>query len=134
MIDALLKHKAVVRVTLECQYGLIHELDSRFVLSEEELIDLKTIGKNHGMYKENDELLRIMIQQTDVSKQEEFLSALRETNQRHIANYLVNDGCKFIIILYQKIMRIMCKLCFLRLQASEVRTLHLIAKLKKLGE
>ena len=86
------------------------------------------------MYKENDELLRIMIQQKDVSKQEEFLLALRETNQRHLANYLINDECKFIIILDHKIMRIMGKLCFLRLQASEVKTLHLITKLKKLGK
>ena len=97
-MDALIKHKAVMRLTLECQYGLIDELDSRFVLSEEELIDLSIIRKNHGMYRENDELLRIMIQQADVSKHEEFLLALRETNQRHLANYIVNNGSKFIII------------------------------------
>jgi len=100
MVETLRKHKAVLRLSLECQFGLIDELDSRFVLSDEELMDISSTGKNKGIFKENDELLRIMMLQTDVTKHDDFLSALIATSQQHLATYIINDGCKFRAIVY----------------------------------
>ena len=65
-----------MRQTLECQFGLMGELDSRFVLSEAEVVIICRIGRNRGMFEENDKLLRIMMQHTDVEKHELFLQAL----------------------------------------------------------
>jgi len=66
----LKKHRAVLRSTLECQFGLLDELDSRCILSTEQLHNIKAGGT---MFEQNDKLLDAVAQQTDVEYFTEFL-------------------------------------------------------------
>ena len=95
MRDALKNHKAILSSLLECHYGLFVELSSKLVLTDREIAAI--IRRNHTMYEENDELLQVMIQQNDLKKHEEFLLALKATNQEHIAIYIIKDGSKLIV-------------------------------------
>ena len=97
MRDTLRNHKAVLMSLLECEYGLLRELGRRFVLTDEEITAFKTIERYRGMYEENDKLLQVIIQQKDVEELEKFLLALKDTNQKHLANYIINNGSKLVV-------------------------------------
>jgi len=99
---SITKHKALLRSMLECQYGLLDELYSRCVLTDEQL-DL--IKSKVPTYEKNDLLLREISKETKVFKLNEFLSALNATHQSHLSTYIVNNGSK---ILRNEIIIVLC--------------------------
>jgi len=76
---------------LECQYGLLDELESRCVLTDEQ-VDL--IKSKVPSYEKNDILLREISKKKRVLNFNEFLSALEATHQSHLATYIVSNGSK----------------------------------------
>jgi len=96
ILASITKHKALLRSMLECEYGQLDELESRGVLTDEQLDLMK---HKRETYKKNDILLREISKETDVLKLNEFLSALEDTHQSHLVTYIVNNGSKIIIMI-----------------------------------
>jgi len=92
---SITKHRAFLRSMLECQYGLLDELESRCVLTDEQ-VDL--IKSKVPRYEKNDILLNEISKETEVFKLNEFLLALEVTHQSHLATYIVNNGGKYFTI------------------------------------
>jgi len=88
---SLTKHSTLLRSKLECQYGLLDEVYSRCVLSEEQF-DL--IRSKVATFEKNDILLKAIVKETNVFKLNEFLSALEATHQSHLAMYIINNESK----------------------------------------
>jgi len=82
------KHVAILRIEIECQYGLLRELNRREILSEKQLAYINTA--NQMSYEQNDRLLQTMIQQNDETIRN-FMSALRATHQSHLVRYIEYD-------------------------------------------
>jgi len=76
---------------LECQYGLLDELESRCVFTDEQ-VDL--IKSKVPTYEKNDILLKEISKETELIKLNEFLLALKVTRQSHLVMYIVNNGGK----------------------------------------
>jgi len=68
---------------------LLDCLLSNAVLSKEEVDEVKS---RSTIWRKNERLLDQIIEQDD---EEEFVNALRTTNQQHLANYIIYDGGKF---------------------------------------
>jgi len=81
---------------LECQYGLLDDLHSRWVLTDEQVARLKSKRELHSTYEKNDMLLNVISKETEVFKLNEFLSALEVTRQSHLATSIVNNGSKIV--------------------------------------
>ena len=79
-----------MRIYLECQYGLMHQIVTLHILSEEQRENVMEYKRNR--FKQNDKLLNLLCQQVEVEPYENFLVALRCTNQEHLAEYIVHNG------------------------------------------
>ena len=84
---ALKNHRSLLKSNLECQYGLLDELEGRQVLTDEQVADVKR--PQHNAFEQNDKLLSLMRQYPQTTKQGEFLGALRTTNQAHLTAYFI---------------------------------------------
>lgn len=62
---------------------------AKTILCKEEVDEVKC---RSNIFKKNQRLLDYIIEKDE---DEEFVNALRDTDQRHLANYLLNDGGKF---------------------------------------
>jgi len=89
------RHHEKLRSTLECQYGLLDELYTRCVLTDEQFEMIIGLQAAAGaiMYQQNGELLRL-IGHMDMSTLNDLFSALEETSQSHIVTYIINNGRK----------------------------------------
>ena len=81
----------MLRTRLECQYGLMDLLMSKRVLLDHQLSKVKELQSN--LFEQNDKLIEMLLLQKDFKRYEDFLSALTQTNQSHLANYIIyNEG------------------------------------------
>ena len=74
---------------LECQYGLMDLLMSKHVLLDYQLSKLKALQSN--FIEQNDNLIEMLCLQEDVQPYADFLSALTETSQSHLAKYITHN-------------------------------------------
>ena len=74
---------------LECQYGLIDLLMSKHVLLDYQLSKVKALQSN--LLEQNDKLIEMLCLQEDFQPYADFLSALTQTNQSHLAKYNTSD-------------------------------------------
>ena len=91
----LKRHREHLLSTLECQYGLLDELYSRCLLSDQQL---ESIKRKKDMYKQNSALLQVL-DEMDMSDLNEFFSALKATCQSHLVTYIINNGRMYNTIL-----------------------------------
>jgi len=77
MKASLKTHRSVLRSTLKGQYGLLAELDSNWLLSDEQLDDIKTERTMFTFQASEDKLLGAIVQLTGVTKFDEVLKAVR---------------------------------------------------------
>ena len=95
MIQArLMRHREVLLSSLECQYGLLEKLYSRYLLSDQQF---QLIKRKKDIYKQNSALLQV-IGDMDMSDINKFISALNATCQNHLAAYIINNGRMFCSI------------------------------------
>jgi len=92
--DSITKHRAVLSSILECQYGLLDELESSCVLTDQQVALIKSTRKLRYTYEKNDILLNDIAKETEGLKLNKFLSALEVTHQSHLSTYIVNNGGK----------------------------------------
>lgn len=64
-------------------------LMAKTILCHEEVDEVKSRSTNS---QKNEKLLDYIVEKDEM---EEFINALRDTFQQHLANYLLNDGGKF---------------------------------------
>jgi ribosomal protein S20 len=75
--------------TLEPDYGLIDQLVSRRVLTLDEADNIRSIP---GATRKSRFLLDRIIEKSDDKTVEQFLEALRETDQQHVVNVIRHNG------------------------------------------
>jgi len=85
----LKKHRDMLKLNLECGFGLLDLLHQRGVLSTTEFNEIET---EHAIIMKNSLLLQMMDQKTEVRQLHEFMEALRSTNQSHLASYIMHNG------------------------------------------
>ena len=73
----------------ECQYGLMDLLMSKGVLMDYQMDNVQELRSNRS--KQNDKLIEMLCLQEDVQPFDDFLSALTQTNQSHLAKYITCD-------------------------------------------
>ena len=82
---------------LECQYGLMDLLMSKRVLLDYQLDNIQELQSNR--FKQNDKLIEMLCLQEDIQPYADFLSALTQTNQSHLAKYIIcGEGILWIIL------------------------------------
>ena len=87
----------MLRTRLECQYGLMDLLMSKGVLLDYQLSKLKALQYN--LFEQNDKLIEMLCLQEDAQPYADFLDALTQTNQSHLAKYLIyNEGIAFFVL------------------------------------
>ena len=84
MVDRLQQ----ISSTLECQYGLLTKLHR--LLTERQISEIKAQRTEFDKNDKLTEFLSLLLNDVDTSA--EFLAALRNTGQGHLANYIT--GCK----------------------------------------
>ena len=81
---------------MECQYGLMDLLIGKHVLLDYQLDNIQELQTNRG--KQNDKLIEMLCLQEYIQPYANFLSALIETNQSHLAKYITcGEGMVSII-------------------------------------
>ena len=81
-------HKILVDI-IQPQYGLVQTLHSLDVLSNDERDKVK---RRRTVTKMNKKLLNLMLEKTCEDDFDNFASALTQTGQRHVVNYIHADG------------------------------------------
>ena len=97
LYERLRTHRAALRSMLECQYGLVDELLTRGLLTDEQSAALSL--QNLTTYKQSEQLIEVICDSNSlpqpVNKMAHFAEALRKTNQGHIVKYIdANGGVK----------------------------------------
>ena len=83
----------MLKANIECGHSrlsLIDRLKGRDVLTEEQSNTIE--GMKSSRYAQNAALLEMLSEHTDVQRYEEFLDALRDTHQSHLAKYITAEG------------------------------------------
>ena len=79
-----------LRDVVDVQYGLLVQMDQYGVLTHEEYTKLRDTT---GTYKRIDTLIGMLMNKSD-AECTKFLSALNDTSQKHISNYIRYRGGK----------------------------------------
>ena len=82
------RHLRKLVTIIEPDCGLLEELLSMDVLDE---IQFAGVQGAANIYEQNNRLLQNFMSESD-EKCQQFLSALRNTKQQHVANYITHDG------------------------------------------
>ena len=80
-------HKIVLQQYTECQYGLLEELESRQVLTSQQLIDIECL--NHTTGEQNGKLLQFMRSLEDKKQLKELCNSFIDTKQSHLVPYFM---------------------------------------------
>ena len=84
---------------LECQYGLMDLLMSKGVLLDYQLDNIQELQSNRS--EQNDKLIEMLCLQKGCQPYLNFLSALTQTNQSHLAKYITcGEGMVWIILCF----------------------------------
>jgi hypothetical protein len=87
------KSKVVLKTRLECEYGLMDQLMSKRILLDCQLSIVKALQSH--LSEQNDKLIEMLCLQEDFQPYADFLSALTQTNQSHLAKYIAyNEDLK----------------------------------------
>jgi len=86
ILEKIAKLKSALIEFVEPDFGLLDELLSLEVLTRLELADVRS---ERTVYRRNDALLNLLTSQDQCEK---FLRALQRTNQKHISNFIRQDG------------------------------------------
>lgn len=84
--DALVRHKEFLEEIIDSDFGLLDKLLQTGTLSWREIADIKA---KDTFYRRNYELLDLI---SEKNKYDCLISALIDTNQLHVVNYLNGDG------------------------------------------
>lgn len=82
---------------MECQFGLLDDLYQRKVITDQQCEDIKYDSdrkQERPHSNKNMTLIKMMQEVKKLSKFENFLSALRDNDQQHVAAYISHDGGK----------------------------------------
>ena len=80
---------------MDPDHGLTHKLLACDLLSYEEMTEVSCY---RSYFDQNDRIIMFLIRSSDIPSElrcEQFLTALGETYQCHVINYLLYDGGKF---------------------------------------
>jgi len=117
----LRRHTEFLVCNMECQFGLLDDLCQRHVITDPQFNDIKYHPDNQvtKMIKtlridqqersddnKNMQLIKVMQRVSRLSKFEKFLTALADTDQRHIAAYIVCNGGKNLVNLLEMLVLI----------------------------
>src|ERR1043165_4210261 len=84
-----------LRELIECQYGLLDELLSTGVISQELAAKIRAKSTE---FKQNDKLLDILRSRGPLKNNRKFLEALFKTFQGHIKSYILCGGGRIDIL------------------------------------
>ena len=82
------RHMPKLVTGIEPDYGLLDELRSKHIL---DMMQIADVGGGVNIYEKNNRLLQHFKDESDEVCQQ-FLEALTNTGQQHIANYVEHDG------------------------------------------
>ena len=80
----------MLSIYLECQYGLLYQIVTHNILSERQLENVVQYKRHR--FKQNDQLLHELCQHEELEPYDNFLVALKNTNQEHLAKYIMDNG------------------------------------------
>ena len=105
----LLRHAKFLVRNMECQFVLLDDLCQRHVINDKQCTDIK-YDPDSQLERSDDnknmQLIKVMQRVSRLSKFEKFLTALADTDQRHIAAYIVCNGGKNLVNLLEMLVLI----------------------------
>jgi len=81
---------------IEPDFGLLHELLSRGVISDRDHANVEAGESLVSVYQRNDRLLHRLSTSLTEQQYQQLLSALEDTRQTHVANFIRSDGGLFL--------------------------------------
>ena len=77
---------------IEPDFGLLHELLSRGVISERDHANIEAGESLVSVYQRNDRLIHCVSSTLTKHQYQQLLSSLEDTRQTHVANFIRTDG------------------------------------------
>jgi len=89
LLQVIKHHSKELQALIDSEFGLLEELLRRLLLTEKSYEDVRTKSDH---FKKNDCLLHYIKLKSTEKEFLDFLDALRNTHQGHVANFLLANG------------------------------------------